>query len=36
MEDFNVRGRLIKFLMKGLGLIEIMGKYFDPNKKIVY
>ena len=36
MEDFNVRGRLIKFLMKGLGLTEINGKYFDSNKKVIY
>ncbi|MFN9953173.1 MAG: hypothetical protein ACK55I_08740 [bacterium] len=28
-EDLNARGRIFKNALKGMGYLEIMGKYFD-------
>ena len=36
LEDINIRGRLIKALLKATGLTEIMGRYFDPKRRVDY
>ncbi len=35
-EDLNARGRIFKNALKGMGYLEIMGKYFDAKRKVEY
>jgi hypothetical protein len=35
-EDLNARGRLFKNALKGMGYLEIMGKYFDKARRVEY
>ena len=35
-EDLNARGRLFKNALKGMGYLEIMGKYFDKTRRVEY
>ena len=35
-EDLNIRGRIFKALLKATGLVEIMGRYFDPKRRVDY